>query len=269
MESKIKYYRIKPSESIAQYVKYFWVGEADVDKGDHFKHFSIATSNAKLVFHYKGHFEELNKNGELKHSFISGLQGQSKVHTQFISNDNVGIFGIEFFPYAIPFLFSIPATTVTNQFIDLKTLLGVKGEELQNRIFAASCNTERVSIATKFLESVMKPFKNPFIIESIECINLSKGEINISNLICRYGVSSRQFERLFKEVTGFTPKSYAKISRFESAISKFRSHQSFTEIALDSGYFDQSHFIHDFREFTGFPPKDYWKIINAQPVTDY
>lgn len=262
----MKYYRIKPSESIAQYVKYFWVGEVDVDNGDHFKHFSIATSNAKLVFHYKGHFKELNSTGELTSSFLSGLQGQSKSHTQFISNDDVGIFGIEFFPYAIPFLFSIPATAVTNQFIDLEILLGARGRDLQNCILSASCNRERVSIVTKFLESVMKPFRHSFIMDSIDRINLSKGEINIYNLIRQYDVSQRQFERLFKEVTGFSPKSYAKILRFELAVSKFPGNQSFTHIALDSGYFDQSHFIHDFRQFTGLLPKDYWKIVNALPV---
>jgi AraC-like DNA-binding protein len=262
----MKYYRIRPSESIAKYVKYFWVGEADVDKDSNFNHFSIATSNAKLVFHYKGHFKELNSSGELKHSFLSGLQGQSKSHTQFISNDPVGIFGIEFFPYAIPSLFSIPATAVTNQFIDIELLPGIRGGDLQDLILAASDNTERVNIATKFLESMMKPFRNPFIIDSIHHMNLSKGEINICNLIGQYQVSQRQFERLFKEMTGFSPKSYAKILRFESAVSKFPGNQSFTEIALDSGYFDQSHFIHDFREFTGFVPKDYWKILKGLPV---
>jgi AraC-like DNA-binding protein len=262
----MKYYRIKPSESIAQYVKYFWVGEVDVENGDHFKHFSIATSNAKLVFHYKGHFKELRPTGELQHAFISGLQGQSKSHAQFISKEDVGIFGVELFSYAIPFLFSIPATAVTNQFIDLNLLPGAR--DLQDQILTASCNAERVRIATKFLESVMKPFKNSFIMESIHCLNLSKGEINIYDLIRQYNISQRQFERLFKEMTGFTPKSYAKVLRFESAVSKFSGNQSFTHIALDSGYFDQSHFIHDFREFTGLLPKDYWKIVNGLPVTN-
>lgn len=260
----MRYSRIKPSESIAQYVKYFWVGEADVNKGANFTHFSIATSNAKLIFHYKAHFKEVNATGEWKHSFVSGIQGQSKKHTQFITNESVGIFGIEFFPYAIPFLFSIPATALTNQFIDLTLLPGIRGGDLQQRILAASGDVERVSIATKFLESVMKPFRNQFIMDSIHRINLSGGEISVGSLIGQYEISQRQFERLFKEMTGLTPKSYAKVLRFESALSRFQGNQSFTDIALESGYFDQSHFIHDFREFTGFVPKDYWKMVNVE-----
>ncbi len=269
MEREIRYVRIKPSENIAGYVRHFWEGEVDLVGEDDFRHFSIATSSAKLVFHYKGDFKELNPAGELKNSFVSGLQGQSRSHTQFISNNDVGIFGIEFYPYAIPSLFSISADAVTGQFIDLETLLGARGRELQNRILSATCTAERVAIATKFLESGMTALNSSPVMDAIHHIHLSRGIISIHHLAGQYNVSLRQFERLFKGLTGLAPKTYAKVIRFETAVSKLNKGQSLTHIALDSGYFDQSHFIHDFRAFTGLLPKDYCRIIGALPAPQY
>jgi AraC-like DNA-binding protein len=36
-----------------------------------------------------------------------------------------------------------------------------------------------------------------------------------------------------------------------------QSTAQWTNLALESGYFDQSHFIHDFREFSGVTPREY------------
>jgi AraC-like DNA-binding protein len=43
-----------------------------------------------------------------------------------------------------------------------------------------------------------------------------------------------------------------------------------SEIALESGYYDQAHFIHDFKFFSGFTPNEYLKrkadTLNYVPV---
>ena len=45
------------------------------------------------------------------------------------------MFGVEFFPHAIPSLFSMPAAALTDKYIDLHTFLGNKGSELEEQIF--------------------------------------------------------------------------------------------------------------------------------------
>jgi AraC-like DNA-binding protein len=264
----MKYYQIKPSKRLSPYVKYFWVGEAEASEEKHFTHYFVATSCSKIVFHYKGQFEKI-AGGVLSKSFSSGMQGQSTINAQYRACENTGIFGIEFSPYAIPFLFSIPATELTNRFVDLKTFLGSKGQELEERIFLARTDQERVMLATQFLESSIKMPGNLYVIEAISRINSSKGLINMNTFVKDLPVSQRQFERSFKEIAGFTPKTYARILRFESALGKFKDANSFTEIALDSGYFDQAHFIHDFTEFTGLQPKSYFKAIADLPFSTY
>jgi AraC-like DNA-binding protein len=262
----INYHQIKPSQALSDYVKFFWIGKVTASKEDHFRHLSIATRSPQLIFHYQGTFTEVTATGTLKESFSSGIQGPSKTHAEFISCENVGIFGIEFFPYAIPALFSISAAAITNQYIDLKTFLGAKGSDLEDRIFSADTNRERVRIATEFLESQIKRTINPHIIAAVKSIDESGGQMDLKTLLKNVPFSQKQLERLFSQHVGFTPKLYLRITRFETAINNLHKKRSFTSLALDTGYFDQSHFNHDFMEFTGLQPKNYLKAIGNLPV---
>ncbi|WP_217606814.1 helix-turn-helix domain-containing protein [Chitinophaga sp. GbtcB8] len=262
----MKYYQMPPSPTLSPYVKFFWIGEAPASTENRFTHISIATSAPKLIFHYKGKFSEVAATGQLTSSFTSGIQGQSKTHARFISPENVGILGVEFFPYAIPVLFSMSASALTNQYIDIVSFCGSKGKELEERIFSASTNQERLHIVTGFLESLVKRPVNPHIVNAVQNIDKLKGLVDMDTILKNVPLSQRQFERLFKAITGFSPKLYTRIARFEAAVNDFRRKASFAEIALEAGYFDQAHFNHDFMEFTGLKPNTYLKVIDRLPV---
>jgi transcriptional regulator GlxA family with amidase domain len=69
----------------------------------------------------------------------------------------------------------------------------------------------------------------------------------------------RQLERNFKKQIGVSPKQLGKVIRLQTALKMLLDQKSenLTDIAYESEYFDQSHFIKDFREFTGINPKDF------------
>ena len=58
---------------------------------------------------------------------------------------------------------------------------------------------------------------------------------------------------------GMTPKRYCRVRRFQRALALAnRGRQvDWNRVALDCGYFDQAHFIHDFRSFAGLTPTGY------------
>jgi len=75
----------------------------------------------------------------------------------------------------------------------------------------------------------------------------------------RHSLSTRHFERKFKEFAGLSPKLYSRIIRFQAATQhKLTGIRDLTKIAYACGYYDQSHFINDFREFSGYTPKEYF-----------
>jgi len=87
------------------------------------------------------------------------------------------------------------------------------------------------------------------------------------------GYSQKHFIDLFKRQVGVAPKQYLKIMRFQKAILEIESNQQihWHQIALESGFYDQAHFINDFKTFSGFTPSEYVKrktdMLNYVPVS--
>jgi AraC-like DNA-binding protein len=58
---------------------------------------------------------------------------------------------------------------------------------------------------------------------------------------------------VFKTEVGLTPKLFYRVQRFQRILALMRrvSAPSWSRLALDCGFFDQSHLIRDFVEFSG------------------
>ncbi|MCC6369275.1 MAG: AraC family transcriptional regulator [Bryobacterales bacterium] len=90
---------------------------------------------------------------------------------------------------------------------------------------------------------------------ALACLESSKGLANLEWLASQANLSERQFRRLCLARTGLPPKQLSRILRFRHALSRLGS-ASLTGVALDCGYYDQAHFIHDFRQWTGRSPSE-------------
>lgn len=70
------------------------------------------------------------------------------------------------------------------------------------------------------------------------------------------GLSRRRFAQLFREQIGLTPKLYCRIQRFQNALKQIAAGASvdWAQLALEAGYCDQAHLVHEFRDFSGLSP---------------
>ena len=80
------------------------------------------------------------------------------------------------------------------------------------------------------------------------------------------GYGHRHFNALFVRAVGLTPKLYSGCGASGmSGERRQRSSKSLADLALATGYSDQSHFNREFREFSGFAPGDYRRIAPRFP----
>ncbi|MFA6083355.1 DUF6597 domain-containing transcriptional factor [Mucilaginibacter sp.] len=257
----MNYYTIKPSEQLALYVRFFWVLEHDSVSADRpYTHRSMADGCCEMLFHYKGRFTTLQTDRLSDTSYSAGVDGPTQKFSRHQITEAFGIFGLYLYPFAVTALFGIPALAIANQKVDLVTLLGPEGKDIEERVMLAATNTERVQILSAFLELKLNGAKyQPSVFSAIKYIIKSKGTVTVDSLAQKHFLSTRQFERNFKELAGFSPKLYSRIIRFQAAIEKYQhKYISLTDIAYECGYYDQSHFIHDFKEFSGYHPKTYF-----------
>jgi AraC-like DNA-binding protein len=221
----------------------------------------MADGCAELIFHYNGIFDELIDDHTTERSFSSGLAGQSQRHRRFSIKQNFGIFGVYLYPFAVTQLFSLPGTDTRNQMIDLRSLLGTEANALEEKVMLAMNNTIRLKIVSEFLERKLLKVKKqpPGVFEAITHIIKANGIVSVEELAKQSFRSTRQFERTFKQFSGFNPKLFSRIIRFQAALGNYSNKdKSLTEIAYECGYYDQSHFIQDFKEFSGHNPKEYF-----------
>lgn len=72
------------------------------------------------------------------------------------------------------------------------------------------------------------------------------------------GLSARQFERRFHLQFGTTPKLAQRLVRFDRLLSLTRmrglARGQLADLALELGYYDQSHLNNEFKTFAGFAP---------------
>lgn len=99
---------------------------------------------------------------------------------------------------------------------------------------------------------------NHTICEAVHLIKSYKGTLSISSLTDELNISQRQLERIFADNVGVSPKMFSRILRFQyvSQIIKEQKNSSILSIALEAGYWDQSHFCKEFKEFSGGNFKD-------------
>jgi AraC-like DNA-binding protein len=86
--------------------------------------------------------------------------------------------------------------------------------------------------------------------------NFSK-KITIDDLACKYKVNKFHFIRMFRKHTGLPPMSYVLLHRVIHAKKLITDNLSMINVALDSGFYDQSHFNHCFRRYIGVSPLEY------------
>lgn len=256
----MEYKKIYPKPTIEHLVQFFWNFEGDFSKAALYRHSSVASIYAKLAFQYIPGMEITNK-GESSKLFVSGFQSQTNAFYELSSNQRTGVFGVYFQPYALSLLFNIPAYEMTNCNIEITELLGNEGRILEEQILNCRSSQERVDIITHYLEKRVYtlPSNAKNIITSIHHMLIKGGNIRMQELLAMQFLSQRQFERNFKVLTGFSPKYFSRIVRFEKSITNaYKKHLTLTELALLSGYFDQAHMIRDYKEFAGKKPLAYF-----------
>jgi len=125
-------------------------------------------------------------------------------------------------------------------------------------------------IADDFMFSLLSKIRNPLAIDYIipEIIKYG-GMIKIDNLVKQAFMSNRQFERVFKDRMGVSPKFYSRLVRFDKAwlLKEDNPHLTWTEVAYECNYFDQMHFIRDFKEFANANPTEISNAFKSQAFT--
>ncbi len=190
------------------------------------------------------------------------------------TRDQTATMGVHFRPGgAFPF-FRVPACELVDQSIALDTLWGSAASKMRERLLVAPTPESKFGVLeTCLLEQLAKPLqRHPAVSFGIQELR-GNGQRSVAEVVEKAGFSQRRFIQLFGEQVGLTPKLFSRVSRFQRVvqIAHGADEIDWADLALDCGYYDQAHFIHDFESFAGIAPSTYLlqrtRHLNHVPVT--
>lgn len=181
----------------------------------------------------------------------------------------VNCFAIRFYPYGLANFLSTPIKELANK---ETPLIGLFGEEtakaLEQKISAAANVESRITIIENFLFMKLNEqiSIDNIVMATIDTMFSTRGNISIKDMLKDDKSKRRQLERKFTAQVGISPKQLCKVIRLQAVLKMMlnQGSESLSQIAYDSDYYDQSHFIKDFKAFTGMTPKEFFKFDNEE-----
>lgn len=177
-----------------------------------------------------------------------------------------GCLAICFHPGMAYHFFHIPMHVLADNIISLSDSWNGVVVEIEDRLASSHNNIARVALLQKYLLQKLISQKQDLQLEfCLKQIYLSAGLIPISDLTASIGLSQRHLSRKFQQHVGLSPKAYSSVSRFIRSLAHLKKYpnHSLTQIAYESGYFDQSHFNRDYKTYTGYTPS---QVVNSRHI---
>lgn len=152
----------------------------------------------------------------------------------------------------------LPMHELENRTVPLDDVLANTGE-LTDRLRDARSWTQRFDLVESFLLRRLdrSGAPEPSLDWAWAHLRRTGGSIPIRALADDLGWSHRRLIVRFREQIGVAPKTFARLVRFDRAVSALRAGRGLAETAFATGYFDQAHMTRDFRELAGTTPASF------------
>jgi AraC-like DNA-binding protein len=158
-------------------------------------------------------------------------------------------------------LLGLPMHELAGRTVSLDDVVGRHADRLPERLAELDDWTERFELLDSTLASRLEEAKpvSPGVVWAWRRLTRTDGLVPIGELVRELGWSRKRLAARFREEVGVPPKSLARLLRFEraKALLERDDRPSLTRLALECGYYDQSHLSNEFRRITGTTPAAY------------
>lgn len=247
----VHYREIEPSPALRPWVECFWVNTSDVPPSAPAVHKVVPDGCADIILDLGdpplGSAAGLHAVGTMTRPLLVRRVG----HVEFV--------GVRFHPgRARPFL-GVPLDEVTDERVPLIDLSLAGTATLLRRLHDAATPDGRIAILDAALArrlATTERLPDAWLLAAVDRLRARPSTPTVAELASDLNVSRQHLTRVFRHEVGVPPQRFVRIVRFRRALEAARRHADpdWLGIALDAGYYDQSHLIGDFKEMAGVTP---------------
>ena len=260
-----------PGPPLGAFVNCFWHFSGYV--ASHSRERALPNGTTELVVNlhedrFRVYRDDTDVHGELFHETV--ICGPQSRYFVLAPSQQESVIGINFRPGgAAPFL-GVPAGEVTDRHVALEDVWGpAAARELRARLLEAGSSAAMFAVLERaLLGRLRRPLlPHPAVAYALRQLNAMPALARIGPVQDQTGYGPKRFIELFRNSVGLTPKLYCRIQRFQAVIGMLAGGRrvEWATVALESGYFDQSHLNREFRAFSGVTPAGYRPLSEDRP----
>lgn len=240
-----------PDLDLADYVDGIWVQELALSPGEPGSISILPGTSSVICVQYEAPVR-VDADSTERRSTVTGLQTQTR---HYYAIGAVGSVVVRFTPWGATRVLKGAMTGFTDRHVDLRALFAEsRVAQLEEDIRLASTAAVRAGIMQTFLRERLGQGIDQLVRAVAQRIRETHGADPVSVIAREHQISDRQLERRFLAEIGVSPKTFARIVRFQFAMQLQQTGRNWIDTACHAGYFDQAHMIRDFRSLTGNPP---------------
>jgi AraC-like DNA-binding protein len=171
-------------------------------------------------------------------------------------------------PGAAAALLGMPACEIAGTAVHLDQLWRGQGAELRECIATAPDDASRVEVLRAALErrlaqgdAASRRAAHAAAIRAAQLIAESAGRRSLRDVAAAVGIGERRLQQLFQQQVGLSPRAWSRLARLHACLRAMRQPRArmpgWAELALEGGFYDQSHLVNEFKALCGLTPTEF------------
>ena len=160
-------------------------------------------------------------------------------------------------------LLGLPAGEIGGGAVHLDALWRGEGSALLERMAEMPDDAGRVALLQAALLHRLGDNRiaagNDIAMQAARLIAEAEGRLRLRDVASTVGVGERRLQQLFHAHVGLSPRAWSRLARMHGCLRALRRRPvpAWAEVALEGGFYDQSHLVNEFRALCGVTPTEF------------
>ncbi|MEZ5038715.1 MAG: helix-turn-helix domain-containing protein [Saprospiraceae bacterium] len=257
----MNYQTYKPHKDLESIVKFYWTLEVPFDPKNQ-KQKIVPDGCIEMTFNFGDKIKRYTSENDFILHPNAMVMGQRTKSYFILPVGNVDTFAICFYPIGFVNFLKTPLENLVDKETPISELFGQEEAcKLEQQMINAMDSQQRIIIIESFLLNKLneKNTISNIVKSTVEALLKTNGATAINVILKDEVAKRRQLERHFRKQVGISPKQLGKAIRLQATLNLLinKKSKTLTDIAYESEYFDQNHFIKDFKDLVGVTPKEF------------
>jgi AraC-like DNA-binding protein len=166
---------------------------------------------------------------------------------------------VAFRPGASEALLGAPAGDISEKVVSLTDLWGADGATLPTRLAEQANINARVELMQSELVRRLPcatSASRQTATHALDLLIAGRGRLSVHEVAVAIGLSERRLQQLFQTHIGLPPTAWRRLARLHACLRALRQKpdMAWADLAVATGFYDQSHLINEFRDLCGCTP---------------